>query len=388
MAHDTRILTDQMVLDHTREVLNTHLTLQADGSQCTTADLIDCLVGVTAHASSLQALGSARAAGPQPDTVRGYLNHQLSLEGLPARLHEVNAALASQLPARVRTQPADVAIDLHDRPYYGKLAQADGWWVRGKAKAGTTRFHRVATAYVLEPHGRVTLALRCVRAGERQAAIVADLLDQLKSLEITVKCLYLDRGFDSIGVQQLIAARGLNAIIACTVRGKTGGTRSLCVGRRSYRTRHNFHGDDHTRWEGELAVCRVYTTQRRTGRAARQAGWLLFILIGLNLTPRQARRAYTRRFGIESSYRSANQVRGWTTSANVAYRFLLIGLSFVLTNVWVHLRWLFAQVPRRGRRRLRLAYFSLRRCARFLVQALDRQHGVVTYIAALSTPRL
>ncbi len=388
MPHDTRKLTDEMVLDHTREVLSTHLTLQADGYKCTTADLIDFLLGVTAQASSLQAFGSEHVAGPQPDTVRGYLNDQLSLAELPARLQEVNAALASQVPARVRTHPAEVAIDLHDRPYYGKLAQDDGGWVRGKAKAGTTRFHRVATAYVLDAHGRVTLAMRVVRAGERQAAIVGDLLDQVKTLEISVNCLYLDRGFDSIGVQQLITERGLKAIIACTVRGKTGGTRSLCVGQRSYRTRHNFHGEHHERWEAELAVCRVYTTKRRTGRAARKAGWMLFILIGLNLNPRQARRAYKRRFGIESSYRSANQVRGWTTSANVAYRFLLIGLSFVLTNVWVHLRWLFAQVPRRGRRQLRLSYFSLRRCARFIIQALDRQRGVVTHIAALSPPRL
>lgn len=387
MAYDTRKLTDTMVLEQTRDVFGTHLTLQADGTVCQTADLIDFLVGVTAQASTVQAVGSERVDGPQPDTVRGYLNDQLCVEDLPARLQQVNAALASQLPARVRTRPADVAIDLHDRPYYGKLDQADGLWVRGKARVGTTRFHRVATAYVLEAHGRVTLAVRVVRAGERQGAIVADLLDQLESLEIPVDCLYLDRGFDAIAVQQTITERGLKAIIACTVRGKTGGTRSLCVGNHSYRTRHNFHGDDHTRWEGELAVCRVYSTKRRTGRKPRQAGWLLFILIGLALTPRQARRAYKRRFGIESSYRSANQVRGWTTSANVAYRFLLIGLSFVLTNVWVHLRWLFAQVPRRGRRKLRLAYFSLRRCARFIVQALDRQRGVVTQIVALSPPR-
>jgi putative transposase len=345
-------------------------------------------VGVTAQASSLQAVGCERADGPQPDTVRGYLNAQVTVHALAARTAQVNAALASHLSARVRTQPAEIAIDLHDRPYYGKLSQAQGGWVRGKARAGTTRFHRVATAYVLQAHGRVTVALRIVQAGERQAALVGDLLDQLTTLEIPVKCVYLDRGFDSIGVQQLIAERGLKAIIACTVRGKTGGTRSLCMGNHSYRTRHQFHGDDHTRWEGELAVCRVYTTKRRTGRAARKAGWMLFILIGLNLNPRQARRAYKRRFGIESSYRSANQVRGWTTSANVAYRFLLIGLSFILANIWVHLRWLYAQLPRRGRRRLCLAYFTLRRCARFIRQALDRQRRVVTFITALSAPRL
>jgi IS4 transposase len=65
---------------------------------------------------------------------------------------------------------------------------------------------------------------------------------------------------------------------------------------------------------------------------------LLDILIELDLSPRQVRRRYRKRFGIESSYRCAGQVRGWTTLPNPAYRFVLIVLSFVLLNVWVHLR--------------------------------------------------
>ena len=40
----------------------------------------------------------------------------------------------------------------------------------------------------------------------------------------------------------------------------------------------------------------------------------------------------------ETSCRRAGQVRGWTTSHNAIYRFVLIALSIVLVNVWVHLR--------------------------------------------------
>jgi hypothetical protein len=39
-----------------------------------------------------------------------------------------------------------------------------------------------------------------------------------------------------------------------------------------------------------------------------------------DLTPRQVRRPYRRRFGIESSYRCAGQARGWTISPTPAYR--------------------------------------------------------------------
>src|SRR5688572_17023978 len=114
MAHDTRILTDQMVLDHTREVLNTHLTLQADGSQCTTADLIDCLVGVTAHASSLQALGSARGGAA---TGHGARLSQRSTEpggvaGPPAR----GERRPGQPTPGARAHPAGGRSDRSARP--------------------------------------------------------------------------------------------------------------------------------------------------------------------------------------------------------------------------------------------------------------------------------
>ena len=111
-------------------------------------------------------------------------------------------------------------------------------------------------------------------------------------------------------------------------------------------------------------------------------------MINLDLSPRQARRTYRRRFGVETSYRCAGQVRGWTTSRNPAYRFLLIGLSFFLLNVWLRLRWLFTQVPRRGRRKLDVKRFELTRFANFIVRALERQYGYVDHITATAVPRL
>jgi hypothetical protein len=89
--------------------------------------------------------------------------------------------------------------------------------------------------------------------------------------------------------------------------------------------------------------------------------WLSFFLIQLDLTPRQARRWYRRRFGIESSYHCAGQARGWTTSPNAAYRFVLLASSFILLIVWIRLRWLFRQIPHRSRCWLDTKRFRLRR---------------------------
>jgi IS4 transposase len=156
---------------------------------------------------------------------------------------------------------------------------------------------------------------------------------------------------------------------------------------KSYCTPHTFKGAEKQTFSAEVAVCRTFTTARRSQRLKRRATWLVFILIALDWSPRQVRRAYRRRFGIESSYRSAGQVRGWTTSPNAAYRFVLLGLSFFLLNVWLHLRWLFTQVPRRGRRALDTQLFQLRRFALFIRRALERHYGYVQAIVAPAPPR-
>ena len=92
------------------------------------------------------------------------------------------------------------------------------------------------------------------------------------------------------------------------------------------------------------------------------------------------------RFGIETSYRCEGQVRGWTTAKNPAYRFVLLALAFVLLNVWIHLRWRFTQVPRRGGRRLDIHGFHLTRFVKFLQRALEVWYGCVRAITAPALP--
>lgn len=384
---DTPKLTADQVLAQARQALKAHLPVQAHGYKCTTDDVLHILLTAAARQCTIEAACAELKTGPGAQTVRQYLNQQWNAQQLGDLQRQLNDALATQLPRRLGRQAQDLAIDLHDRPYYGKTTQADGLWVRSEAKDGTTRFYRVATVYVIHRGLRLTLAVHFVLPADQMVDVLARLVGRVKQLGIAIQRLFLDKGFTSIDVQTYLQANRVPALIACPIRGRSGGTRALCRGHKSYRTTHTFRNraanKAHT---AEMAVCRVFARGKRTGRMKRRAGWLVFILINLDLEPRQARGLYRRRFGVETSYRCAGQVRAWTTGKNPALRFVLIGLSFLLLDVWLQLRWHYTQVARRGRRRLDTRRFTLARFARFIVRAVEQRYGCILEIVAPAAP--
>jgi len=386
---DTLTLTDQKVLQEAQTTLQEHLELEAHGYICTTEDLLNVLMAVAADQGTIESVCADFVGTPDAETIRTYINEQLCVEQLPQLEAALNQALVAQLPPRLWRRSQDVAIDFHDRPYYGKSSQEDGLWVRGQAKYGTTRFYRIATAYILMKNLRFTLGICFVLPDVSKVNVLSRLLSQVRRLNIPLRRLLLDRGFAGIEVQAFLEQQGVPALIACPIRGKRDGrgTRALCRGRKSYRTVHTFRnsatGQSRT---AEVVVCRVFTTAKRTKRLKRRASWQIYILIHLEMTPGQVRKLYRRRFGIETSYRCANKVRGWTTSPNPAYRFLLMALGVLLVNVWVWLRWLFTQQPRRGGRKLDVKLFQLARFAKFLLRALESHYGCVRHIAAVVPP--
>ncbi len=392
MTHNTPKLTDEQTLQEARTIIEAHLPLQANGYKCTTEMLYDALLMVSATGESLEAVCADLDGVPNAATLRQYLNAQLTIKELALLEQRLNQALAARLPERLRRKGQDIAIDFHDRPYYGKAPQEEALYVRGKAKDGTTRFFRIATAYVTRNGMRLTLALTFVRSEDETATVLKTLVDRIKALHVPISYLLLDKGFAGIATMHYLHHEHIPAIIACPIRGKKaptpGGTRALCQGRKSYCTTYTFKNSQ-TSFTAHLAVCRVFTTARRTGRMERRATWLVYIVIGealQRLSPRGVRRFYRQRFGVETSYRLSHKVQGRTTSPNTAYRFVLMGLSFVLLNVWVHLCWLYTQVARRGGRWLDVQRFPLRRFAKFITQALERKYGSPQEIIAPAVP--
>ena len=60
---------------------------------------------------------------------------------------------------------------------------------------------------------------------------------------------------------------------------------------------------------------------------------------------------YSRRFGIEPTYRLSERSVAHTTTQNPAVRFLYVLISFLLQNAWRYLHWEYVASPRRGARR-------------------------------------
>ncbi len=102
------------------------------------------------------------------------------------------------------------------------------------------------------------------------------------------------------------------------------------------------------------------------------------------LSAKTVKKKYRKRFGIEASYRCAKKVRGWTTSSNAAYRFVLIGMSFMLTNIWQELQSEWTRKAQVGRASWNWKKFCLKRFVNFVRKAIENVYGMVREIEMLN----
>jgi hypothetical protein len=255
--------------------------------------------------------------------------------------------LQDDLPRGLWKKPLDLAMDFHDEPFYGKDPTLCAYACRGEAHQGTTWFYRVATVYVIHHQIPYTLGIVFLLPEYSVLDVLKALLVQVKALKLSVRGLYLDKGFCCQEVVTFLKDKPYETIIACPIRGRKGGTRSLCKGRKSYFTEYTFYAGKPNAYTASLAVIRTY--EKRHGK--RRAVWLLYVLINLKTkNPQVIRSRYRARFGIETGYRCMRQTHAMTTSRNPALRFFLLGLAFLITNLWSTLRWRYCQRPRRGGR--------------------------------------
>lgn len=367
-------LTAQDIRETMQTVSQEHFPLQANGYRCTSEMLYDVLMKAASENISIDAACRDLEQSASGNRIREHLNEQVSVKHLDQYKEKINEALAAQLPQQLRSQRVEAAIDEHDEPCYAKTAELRAHTCRSKSKAGTSHFFRIVTLYVIYRQMRLTLAVAFVRPEEETVAIVKRLLKRAAQLQIQIDVLYLDRGFCSGQVIEHLKAIKQRAILACTIRGKAGGTRQLCHGRKSYQTSYTFT-------DGTVAEMAVVATLVPNKEKKVRRKWLLFVLIGVDWNPKTVYRRYRFRFAIESSYRILRRVRIKTTSRNPALRFFLLGFALLLVNTWAFLRWFVARIPGRGPYRLDPTRFQFQTFVSMLRRSIESLYGAVMSIS-------
>lgn len=353
------------------------------GYKCDQSTVCDVVLKASVEGRAIEGTCNDLATAPTGVTIRTYLNDVLPIAHLKAVERQLCAQLQTDLPYRLWRAPLALAGDLHDEPFYGKRAPLRAYAGRGEARDGTTWFYRVATVYVIHHGVPYTLALTFVLPEETLVDVLKRLLQQVQGLGLQVNGLYLDQGFCVTPILDYLEKNGPPAILACAIRGKTGGTRALCRGRQRYFTTYTFAAGKDPAHTARMAVVRTY--EKKKGN--RKAVWLLYVVIRMKEgNPPIIRARYRARFGIECSYRCMRHTHAVTTSQNPRLRFFLISGAFLLVNLWITLRWHFCQVPRRGGRTVNKKRYELQRQSRFLARVIEQRYGVVTTIQAQVEP--
>jgi putative transposase len=223
---------------------------------------------------------------------------------------------------------------------------------------------------IVHDQQRYVLALRFVEKGESMETIVTWLLNRLKSIGISIRCAYLDKGFCSVPVLKTLQRRKLRFILPIPVRGKSGGVRTLFESA-SRKTTYTFHSPQHGEWEVAAVVVQKYSKGRYKRKGAR---WFAYAVGRLpkSVEPHQVFEMYRQRFGIEASYRQMNQVRARTASRNPVLRLLLVGLAFVIFNLYIANRQLAVICLKNPVAPISKAWLTLRRLVHMIAQAVEK----------------
>ena len=357
----------------TQETLEAHFPLGREGCAYGAEDIWDVLLAAAVERTTVETICD-ELEGPSANTVRTALKGMLPDDGRTTALENLlNEMLVSHLPEELLTKKLPCAADLVYIPYHGQHEEDDEAIRRGMAKSGTTHFHCYATLYTVKHNKRYTLALTLVRRSEKVLDVLQRLLNRVKDLEMGIKRLFLDRGFDNNAVISFLKEQPFPTIIALTIRGKEGGTRALLKGRKSYVTTYTRRS---TTYPTETFAVHVACKYAK-GRYKRQGLCrFAYIVIGkLGLHPLQIYHEYRLRFGIETSYRLMNLVRARTTSKSSTLRLLYVGVALTMLNLWVFVKWTYVTRPRRGARQVLHHLLPLARWRLWLWEVVKQRQG-------------
>jgi putative transposase len=370
----------QQVRDEYLRVMNERVERTTDSTKCTAAMVWDVLGLASVTRRSVHASCESLEDAPTGEGVLYQLRKGWLAELGPGELEdELNALLVQRLPGGIPGRAHQVACDLTFIPYHGEAQDSGDEVRRSQAKSGTTHFHVYASAYLIGKNKRVTLAVAYWQADQTLVEVLLRLLARLEALGIRLNRLLLDRQFCTVEIIRYLDEQPWQSILP--VPARSDHLKDLqSTARRSHAVSYTMHSPT----AGVVCftlhvVCRY--AQGRRGKQGMER--FLFAVLGRpwRSTPALLAETYRTRFGIETAYRLMNSVRARTSSRDPKLRFLLVGLAFVLLNLWVTLQWAVLALPRQGGRWLHPALFPLQRFCDFLRDAIAEIRHLVRVVS-------
>ncbi|WP_254532715.1 ISH3 family transposase [Natrinema gelatinilyticum] len=309
-------------------------------------DIFEVLVGATADGTSISSLCEKSEDAPSGNDVLYHLRTKFDLE----TVESTGNTLLQQDVLETLPQQVEVVTDLHLRPYYGDEDETNGLYY-SEAKAGTTAFHAYATLYARVNNKRYTLAVRRLTDGDTASDVLAEFLGLLNNFDFDVKAVYLDSGFYDSKCLTLLQAHNF-AYIVPVIKWGSKIKNELSTGWSREITHDLTTSYGENEWTVEFPVmidCTCKNGRYGEHGVARHGYAVDAPFVN---EPRQARSHYSKRFGIEASYRLTESTIISTTTQDPARRLLFVVLSLLLQNVWRYLHWEYVATPRRGGRRL------------------------------------
>jgi len=217
-AEDVRQIVEQS--------LREHLHLAIDGYKGDTSCVIQVLVKAAIEDQTIESICTDLGLEVSSNTVRERLNQSLDVCDL--RLHEcgLNAGLVGCIPAELPRRGRAMALDYHAAPFCGKTPELRSYACRGAATEETTHFYRVATVDGMWRQVRVRLAMTYVLPEDSNLSVVQRLVQRMQRLGFAPGVLYMDEEFCEGPIVRYLTTVKIPAILACTIRGTSGATRS------------------------------------------------------------------------------------------------------------------------------------------------------------------
>ena len=324
----------------------TALRVKDTKTKITVTRLADVLLSAASHCCSFIAAAQWMLGLPSRETIRRAIESLLPKDYRVLE-QQINEGLQALIPKKLakRKRGYQVAIDLHQRPYYGN--QDTPGVLGGAPKAGTKYFWTYATMVVVEANHRWTLALTAAD-DNRMVNVLERLFAHAKPLNLKIRLVLLDRGFYSAPVIGWLQSQKLAFTMPAVKRGLDSSKPKGPTGTAKFFEMTEGGTFEHSwkeRGKGMKVNVSVSVACVLSGRSRgrptkpRRRKTVVFIHWGLHpkVTGRWLVRTYKKRFGIESSYRQLGQCLAQSCSKDRRVRLLLVGVSLLMRNVWVWL---------------------------------------------------